>query len=736
MIQKTLVTDNIDELSEYAQGLKNLPEYEKNGGKQVAFGAVAVAGPDAPEEGAVPLERRLAKCMERTAQELEDSAAEADDAAKPEFLAMLARKIRTPLNAILGMNEMILRESVGEDVLIYAKNVQTASLSLLGVVNEILDFSKIEAGKMEIAAREYDLALMIGDLESMIRVRVGERGLDLHVKADPETPRFLIGDELRVRQVVASLLTNALKYTEKGSVTFSVDYKKTSEDGIALEVSVEDSDFAADEEHLHKPFKASGRVDGERARKAGAADLGLMIARQLLRLMGSRLEEKNDCGKGSVFSFSLPQRVADWEGVGEAGDILGRSGGQRAKRKTRFTAPKARILVVDDAPMHLAVISGLLKRTRMQVDTAESGEECLEKFAANAYDLVFLDHRMPYMDGVETLGRMKELCPDRLAGVPVVCLTANVMPDAREQYMAAGFSDYLSKPVMVDELEEMILKYLPQDKMGGGEETGREEEETEPELPGWLFEVPTLHTDTGILYCGGVREYLDSLAFFAASIPSRTDEIERLYLKEEYGNYTIKVHSLKSMAKAVGAIELSDLAAAMEAAGKAGDIESIQAGTETLLAVCRGLAAPLARLGDDPELAKRVRAANDDVGTEKRHTVLLVDDDEDFLALASRWLKKEYAVTAAGSGKEALELLENERPDLMLIDYEMPGMSGADVLKVVRETPKTADLPVIFLTGTEDRENVKRAENLRPEGFLSKAMGKKGLLMGISAFFD
>ena len=255
--------------------------------------------------------------------------------------------------------------------------------------------------------------------------------------------------------------------------------------------------------------------------------------------------------------------------------------------------------------------------------------------------------------------------------------------------------------------------------------------ETDDLLPGWLRKVPTLHTEMGLLFCGGPQEYLDALSFFAASIPARTDELERLFLKADYENYTIKVHSLKSIAKALGATKLSALAAEMEAAGKAGDIESIRTGTGTLLAVYRGFAAPLARLADSSGAAEQSDAA-----TEKRHTILLVDDDEDFLTLVSRWLKRKYAVTAVNSGKKALEYLETERPELVLLDYEMPEMTGADVLQIIRETPRLAGLPVVFLTGTEDGENVKRAEGLRPEGFLTKTMGKSVLLMGIAAFFD
>ena len=690
--------------------------------------------------GAIPREQRLAMFLEKTTKELEDMAVEANAAnvAKSEFLSMMSHEIRTPINAILGMNEMILRECGDENVLTYAENAHAASLSLLGIINEILDFSKIEAGKMEIVSQEYDLASLVSDLVNLIRMKAEERGLSLYVKVAPDTPTRLVGDELRIKQIITNLLTNAVKYTEKGSVTLSVAYRQTSAADVILDVSVEDTGVGIKEENIHKLFHAFDRIDAERTKRIEGTGLGINITQRLLKLMGSSLEVKSVFGEGSTFSFALPQKVSDWGGIGDLGKALKKVSDKRAKRKTRFTAPNVRILVVDDAPMNLAVISGLLKRTKIQVDTAESGEECIEKFAVKAYDLVFLDHRMPGMDGPETLGQLQKRFPAKLAETPVISLTANAMSGAREEYIAMGFWDYLSKPVMAEDLESMLLRALPPEKIVASDPDD-EPAEAETPLPDWIASVPLLDPEKGVQFCGGNIEYLEALSLFERSIKFHATEIERFWRAKDYGAYTIKVHSLKSMAKSVGATELSRLAAELEAAGKDGDAESIEAGTEALLALYRSLSEPLSRLHEmeTVEGAGAQPAAPDaDAVTSKRHTVLLVDDDDDFLALTSRWLKKDYTVTAVNSGKKALAALEKEVPELLLLDFEMPEMNGAEVLRQIRANPKLKHLAVVFLTGTEDKENVRQAESLHPEGFLLKTMGKAGLLMGIAAFFD
>ena len=686
---------------------------------------------DVRKAGATPLDQRLAMFLERTTMELEEMAVAADvaNAAKSEFLSQMSHEIRTPINAVLGMNEMILRDCVDEQILKYAERVRTAGLSLLNIISDILDFSKIEAGKLDIVPNEYELTSLVNDVVNLVMHRVDEKGLSLRVTVDPDTPHALFGDEIRIKQIITNLLTNAVKYTEKGSVGFLVNFEKRGVDEIVLHVAVADTGIGIRKENIHKLFNAFDRIDNNRARKIEGTGLGLNITAQLLDLMGSKLDVRSEYGEGSVFSFDLVQKVMDWDIIGDYNEAVKRLSLKRSKKKTQFTAENAKILVVDDAPMNLDVVMGLLKRTLMQVDSATSGKECIEKVAVNDYDLIFLDHRMPEMDGIETLQELKERFPDKIKNVPVISLTANAVAGAREIYLESGFSDYLTKPVMSDELEEMLQRYIPEDMITYIAAEDVEEEEDIP-LPEWLSKVNLLDTELGVVYCGGVREYLDALSIFSSSIEMRAKELEDALAVNDISNFTIRVHALKSMTKSIGAMDLSEFAASLEEAGKSGDMESIEAGAGIFIDLYRSLSDQLKDI-DTPKAQVTSLGADDD----SMHHILIVDDDSDFVSLVSRWLKKEYRVSAIHSGDQALLYLQTEKPDLVLLDCEMPGMSGLEVLAKIRDDEETEGLPVIFLTGTEDRKLVKDAERLRPEGFLLKSSGKQGLMMAVSHFF-
>ena len=628
------------------------------------------------------------------------------------------------------MNEMILRESNDETVLKYAENARTAGMSLLNIISDILDFSKIEAGKMDIVPTEYELASLINDLVNLIRHRADEKGLELTVAVDPDTPHQLFGDEIRIKQVITNLLSNAVKYTECGTVTMSIHHEKTGPNMINLHVSVSDTGIGIRKENLHKLFLAFDRIDKNRARKIEGTGLGLNITRQLLELMESELIVESVYGEGSTFSFTLKQQVTDWDVIGDYNESVKRIQKKHIQRGTRFTAEKAHILIVDDAPMNLDVISGLLRRTLIQVDTANSGLQCIEKVAANDYDIIFLDHRMPGMDGIETLERLQADHAERLEGIPIISLTANAVAGAREQYIEACFSDYLTKPVMVNELEDMLQKYLPEDKILYQKADDIAAPEEKIELPDFLSEINLLDVEKGLAYCGGVSEYIDALQIFASSIELRGNELENDYQSKDWNNYTIRIHALKSMTKSIGAIDLSDLAAGLEEAGKSGDTSAIDAGTGVFLELYRSLREPLNQLSNPKPKVTTINDIGDDA-----HHILLVDDDSDYLALIGRWLKKDYRVSTINSGEQALAYLQTETPDLVLLDYAMPEVSGVEVLEQIRSNQDTADLPVVFLTGTEDRKIVKAAEALKPQGFLLKSMGKSELLMAVEHFF-
>ncbi|MBR6160010.1 MAG: response regulator, partial [Lachnospiraceae bacterium] len=414
---------------------------------------------------------RLSKSLQTMSASLKNQIENADAAnkAKTAFLSNMSHEIRTPLNAVLGMNEMILRESGEDNTIVYAENIRTAGNTLLGLINDILDFSKIEAGKLEIVPVDYDISSVINDLVNMVRVRADQKGLALVLDINRDIPVVLNGDEVRVKQIITNILTNAVKYTEKGSVTFRIGYEKADEPGeIKLKVSVKDTGIGIREEDMERLFTKFERLDEKRFRNIEGTGLGMTIASTLLDMMGSALEVKSTYGEGSEFSFSLVQKVVKWDPVGDY-ETAYRSG-WKAKRKHKklFTAKNARVLMVDDNTMNIIVFESLIKETLVRADRAMSGDECLKMCADRKYDIIFLDHMMPEKDGIETLHELRAMKGGPNADTKVICLTANAISGAREEYIREGFDDYLTKPIDSDKLERMLRDYLPADKIDAG----------------------------------------------------------------------------------------------------------------------------------------------------------------------------------------------------------------------------------------------------------------------------
>ena len=511
--------------------------------------------------------------------------ADSANKAKSDFLSNMSHEIRTPINAIMGMDEMILRESKEPATIEYAQNLQHAAKSLLGLINDILDLSKIEAGKMEIISVEYHLSSILNDLVNMIQKRAEDKGLELIVEADKNIPNLLYGDEIRIKQVITNLLTNAVKYTERGSVTLRVNYLNIDDDNIYLCISVSDTGIGIKEEDLKKLFSAFERIEEERNRTIEGTGLGMNITKQLLTMMGAELSVSSVYGQGSNFSFQIAQKVLNHEPIGDFEEAYKKSLMQHEEYHESFKAPNASILIVDDTAMNLTVIKGLLKQTKIQIDTALSGQECLQMVKQKKYDIIFLDHMMPEMNGIETLQRMKNLVGNLNEETPVISLTANAISGAREQYLAEGFKDYLTKPIDCSKLENMLQKYLPKDKILAADEKLNAAEEVE--IPEILKSIKNLDIKSGIEHCGGINEYLEVLEIYANSISTGADEIESFYNAEDWKNYTTKVHALKSSSRVIGAIELSERAAQLEDAGAFENIDEIKRDTKPMLELYR-----------------------------------------------------------------------------------------------------------------------------------------------------
>ena len=534
-------------------------------------------------------------------QKLQEDLRVAKEASKQKsaFLSNMSHEIRTPINAVLGLDEMILRESTEEDVLQYATDIENAGQILLGLVNDILDFSKMQAGKMEIIPVEYELSSTINDLVNMISVRAEAKHLELKIEVDDQIPHLLYGDEIRLKQVVTNILTNAVKYTPSGSVTMKIAFKKRDDQSIFLTVQVIDTGIGISEENMKKLFSPFERIEEKKNRSIEGTGLGMSIVKQLLQMMDSQLEVKSKCDEGSDFSFTIVQKVVSWEPMGDFTERYKKVAQNRKKYHEMFRAPQAVILVVDDTVMNLTVIRGLLKQTKIQIDTATSGKETLEKIGRKKYDIIFMDYRMPEMNGVETLQAMKKMEKNQNKDTPVIVLTANAIAGAREGYIRDGFSDYLSKPVESEKLEGMIKKYLPKERM----ETIKKEEgttaPTEDKKGKQQQKIERLREkkqengvdpDEGILHCGSEELYLEVLKEYIDTIKTKAADIQKFMEQKDYKNYTILVHGLKSSSRLIGAGHLAEKAAYLEACGDQNKEEQIQKRTPELLAEYRKLA--------------------------------------------------------------------------------------------------------------------------------------------------
>lgn len=455
--------------------------------------------------------------------ELGTKAAEAEanaiaaNGAKTQFLSQMSHEIRTPINAILGMNELILREYDDTDLKKYSYSIKTAGNTLLALVNDVLDFSKIEAGKMELYNVEYDLADVITELVNMVDERAKNKGLSLNVIVNSQTPHLLYGDNVRLKQIILNILTNAIKYTERGEVRFAVDYISgghlDAQGIIGLKVSVSDTGIGIREEDMQKLFAPFERLEGSRNRNVEGSGLGMSIVQKFLKLMNSELHVKSEYGKGSTFSFVVYQKTRSWEPIGDFKVAYDKILQDDSKYKELFTAPDANILIVDDNDVNLVVARNLLKDTLVLIDTASSGKEALDMTKEKKYDIMLIDHRMPEMDGMEFLWRLRseESNPNR--ETPSIALTANAFAGAREVYQKSGFQDYLSKPIIGDALEKMLISYLPKDKVHLDSD-----HDTKKKKPNKVFKnAPSVVANSEGFDISDIREkYIDDKELYAA----------------------------------------------------------------------------------------------------------------------------------------------------------------------------------------------------------------------------
>lgn len=507
--------------------------------------------------------------------------AEAANMAKSSFLANMSHEIRTPINAILGMNEMILREEKDPAIRGFAGNIQASGNSLLSIVSDVLDISKIESGKLEIIPVDYEVNSLISDCCNMAAGRAKAKELELLVECADNVPMKLCGDETHIRQIIMNLLTNAVKYTEKGTVKLIVSGRFT-DGGFVLKVDVSDTGIGIAEENLPQLFTQFQRFDLQRNRNIEGTGLGLSIVKRLCDLMSGTITARSVLGSGSTFTVELPQRVVDSTPCG--GVNLNYSAGAEHEYHHSFEAPEAKILAVDDLPVNLLVIANLLKETRIKIDTAGSGRECLDKCSQQKYDLILMDHMMPEMDGVLTFEKLHGDKSSPNFETPVIMLTANALAGMREQYMDVGFADYVSKPVRGAKLEEAIRRNLPESLIKpASPEIPAEAVSTEPSgFADICGAVPELNVNAALQYCCGSAELLNDLLHDFTENDHFSD-LKAAFEEKRWEDYRRHAHSLKSTSLMIGLTGLSERARASELALKGGCTEFAELNHDSLI---------------------------------------------------------------------------------------------------------------------------------------------------------
>jgi len=510
---------------------------------------------------------------------VETARADAANNAKTSFLANVSHEIRTPINAVLGMNELILRETGEKEIKNYASEVKRAAKSLLNIINDLLDITKIEAGKLTVIPVEYSLASLINDVHTLFELKAADKGLKFDVDIKGELPSTVIGDDIRLKQVLINILNNAIKYTNSGSVTLNIH---APQDGV-IEFCVKDTGIGIKPEDLEKLYQPFQRIEEERNRNIEGTGLGLNITMKLLEQMGSRLDVQSVYGEGSSFSFIISQPTVDSTPINKS-TLFSPGAFAEKQYQVSYQAPNAKILIVDDNDMNRRVIAGLLKETKMQTFEAESGEDCLKITAEQRFDVILMDHMMPEMDGIQTLKAMRARENDPCRDTPIVIVTANAIVGAKEAYLEAGFTDFLSKPIDPTKLEQMIFSLLDKSLISNAPVFSAPKTIAAPIAPKTLaaFELPVIEGvdwSWAKLHFTAVPTLLDTVKMFMSSAKREVETLSLIFYQKKgaafFDSYRIQVHSMKTSASTIGIVPLAGMAATLENAAKNENTEII-----------------------------------------------------------------------------------------------------------------------------------------------------------------
>jgi len=547
---------------------------------------------------------------------------------KSDFLANMSHEIRTPMNAVIGMAEMALREDISTAARSYISQIKSSGQSLLTIINDILDFSKIESGKMDINEVDYEPMSVINDVVNIIMTRIGNKKVEFTLDINPDLPHEIHGDNIRIKQILVNLANNAVKFTSKGNVHLEMDFKYIKENEIILSVSISDTGSGIKKEDMKKLFKSFQQVDSKRNRNIEGTGLGLAICKQLISLMGGEIQAESVYGKGSKFTFKIPQKVANvhpsidriQERTMAAGlvvndyiekemekDLL-RFGASYYRLESEeeldklekenipylfaeqplftdnvqdFPAPEAEVLVVDDNSVNLTVVQGLLNPLDMKIETALSGKEAVNKITNKKYDIIFMDHMMPEMDGVETTRVIRRMLGEN-GQVPIIALTANAVDGTRELFISEGMDDFVTKPIELRIIISKLKKWLPKEKII------REKKEKSNNIQSdgkndAIIQITGLDVQSAMKLLGREELFWSVLKEYYRVIEKKYALIKEYEQNEQWKNYTVEVHGLKSASRQVGANLLAEEAEQMEEAGNREDAALIHKTTPGML---------------------------------------------------------------------------------------------------------------------------------------------------------